>query len=151
MRIARGQRCHCLVKAVLIGRRKPLVFGECCLNHLLAERALTAPANGICLCHLLYSGRAMFRSAQPTHGIAAARPSAYSTTHLPCLLLSFLTPDLSLVLPCKLLFQVVRAYCSHRVPVGPTYETCKDSCQSPIWEVGTRLGERHNTNMHRPL
>ena len=54
---------HCLVEAVLIGRGKPLVFGECGLDLLLAKCALaTSPDDGS-LCHSLQTSGASLSSA----------------------------------------------------------------------------------------
>ena len=63
-------------------------------------------------------------------------------------LLALLTYALSLVLSGKLLLKIVRANCSHRVPVGASHKTCEDGCQGPVRQVSAGLCERHKMKMN---
>lgn len=149
MRSCEVSEVHCLVKAVFIGRGKPLVFRECGLDPLLAKCALAASPDDRTLCHALQMIGLSLSSLTAKREWSQAW--AYIPTRTPSLLLPFLTPALSVVFPCEFLLQVVGAHCSHRVPVGASYETCENSCYSPIWQVGARLGDRHIRIMAKPL
>ena len=81
------------------------------------------------------------------HDMDVSRAWSHIPTRTSALLLPLLTPTLPLVLPCKLLFQIVSAHCSHRVPVGASYETCKNGGHSPIRQIRARLSERHNNSI----